>query len=121
VLPGSHTAPDVAVARRILDVCAREVGTDVDVDEVLGHGDPADELLGLTGPSTGLLVLGASGHEPDSTDAVGRAVRRHARCPVAVVPPGASTRYASVAMPTAPVPHTGPPGPRDDRTLTVPR
>ncbi|NMO89449.1 universal stress protein [Actinomycetospora sp. TBRC 11914] len=86
VLPGAHTAPAVAGARRVFDACPADVGSGVDVHEVLGHGDPAEQLLDLVGPSTGLLVLGTGGLGPGPSDAVGRAVLRRARCPVALVP-----------------------------------
>ncbi|HEY2194810.1 MAG TPA: universal stress protein [Actinomycetospora sp.] len=90
VLPGAHTAPDVGAARRVFDSCPDDVGPGVTVHEVLGHGDPTEELLGLVGPSTGLLVLGARSDGPDAPSAVGRAVRGRARCPIAVVPAAAA-------------------------------
>jgi nucleotide-binding universal stress UspA family protein len=85
VLPGAR-APDVRAARRTFDACPDDLGPDVTVHQVLGHGDPVEELLGLTCPGTGLLVLGASDPDRPAADAVGRAVRARASCPVVVVP-----------------------------------
>jgi hypothetical protein len=81
-LPGEHTAPVVDGARRVFDACPGDVGPGVAVHEVLAHGDPAEQVLDLVGPSTGLLVLGTAG----PSGAVGHAVLRRARCPVALVP-----------------------------------
>ena len=97
ILPGAHTAPDVGAACRAFEAATAEAGTGVTVHQVLGHGDPAEELRGLVGPSTGLFVLGTTA-DP-TTDAVERAVLDRARCPVAVVPPTAlpSTAHSPTA------------------------
>ncbi len=101
VLPGAHTAPRVGAACRAFDACTAEAGQDVTVHQVLGHGDPAEELRGLVGPSTGLVVLGATTRPHDAADAVGRAVRHRARCPVAVVPVPVVSRPGAAASLTA--------------------
>lgn len=95
VLPGPQTAPNVGAARRVFDTLPGDVGSGVTVHEVLSHGDPADELLALTGPSTGLLAVGASRRGPGDPDSVGRAVLRRARCPVAVVPAAATLPFVT--------------------------
>jgi hypothetical protein len=103
VLPGARSAPDVAGARRVFDACPADVGPGVAVHEVLGHGDPAELLLDLVGPSTGLLVLGAGGLGPGPSDAVGRAVLRRARCPIALVPTDPAAVGPVVPVPTGAV------------------
>lgn len=94
VLPREPGHREVARGRRMLDGILAGVeacrGMSF-VDEVVRHGDPADELIDLVGPQTGLLVLGAHGAVTSSDPAPGpvcRRVVREARCPVAVVPPG---------------------------------
>lgn len=101
VLPGAHTAPDVGAARRAFEAATAEAGPGVTVHQVLGHGDPAEELRGLVGPSTGLFVLGAPSADP-AAGGVGRAVVDGARCPVALVP-AAATVPSTAHAPTVAV------------------
>lgn len=93
VLPPEPGHREVARGRRMLDAILGGVAASGDasrVDQIVTHGEPAARLLGLIGPPSGLLVLGACGVSPPPGSELGptcRQVVRWTRCPVAVIPP----------------------------------
>ena len=106
VPPADIASLDVAARRHELDAVMADRPVDVECEDVLRQGSPADELRDEA-EDADLLVMGSRGYGPLRAvllGSVSSGVVRSAPCPVLVIPRSATTKRderragAAVAM-----------------------